>query len=701
MKKRVSLFLCIALLVASLFSMPADAKINVGQGAYGPFWSEQWVTEDTRGLWNGFYVLTADNVLRTDMVATTPGCWTIPGVQNGMVWEGTANACAPSDEADVGYQLNCPEGGRLRIILNGYMEVPGSTGITLAIYKNSFSNQVWPAAGGPQALASGDSVNIDQLVQVRQGDRLFFRFHSNAPVANSPLFRFQDFHVTWETSDQQAGSVIQSFSPQLTSSGGSLTYETPALNLAAKGRGLVRITLSNPSPAAALTLWYTTTDDPAYTTEKSVAVPVTPSQTEARQYLADLSVLYGYTGTVDRLKITADSISSGSMILEKVEILEGGQLVAPFTLSAKTTAASRAYLKSLSSTGRSYFPDGLMGVLPNSDGSYRFIGSNPLAGNQTVALFQGSLDNPFQSLVAEGISVQNTPIGYGPEQYNYVSVGQVYRFSGSECFTILHLERYFDNTMAWDASGNRSHANNSYFAASLGLGYSPDNGTTWYYAGEIATHTCESIHRYYGFGEQLPTAITQVAYSLDVGNGPFIVKDGYVYVYFIDFKADYSQTISVMRAPLNAVIQTARAKSTARQANLFTKYYNGGFTESAINGESTSVVDGACPPNFMSVIYSSYLDQYVLARCSSPAYATNDGDIVLNLSADPTDFRGRNYYIDASPRGSQYPTLVATGGANPSFETGQSVYLYYIDAPRDDRFLWDKADVVRRLITFD
>ena len=33
-------------------------------------------------------------------------------------------------------------------------------------------------------------------------------------------------------------------------------------------------------------------------------------------------------------------------------------------------------------------------------------------------------------------------------------------------------------------------------------------------AGEIATHTCESIHRYYGFGEQLPTAITQVAYNL-------------------------------------------------------------------------------------------------------------------------------------------------------------------------------------------
>ena len=172
-------------------------------------------------------------------------------------------------------------------------------------------------------------------------------------------------------------------------------------------------------------------------------------------------------------------------------------------------------------------------------------------------------------------------------------------------------------------------------------------------------------------------------------------------MYFIDQNPQLDYSISVMRAPLNDVIRTARAKSTARQGSLFKKYYNGGFTESAIAGKSTNVIDDECPPNFMTVIYSTYLKKYVLARCSSPAYGTNDGDIVMNISADPTDFRGKNYYIDASTRGSQYPTLVATEGANPSFETGKSVYLYYIDAPRDDRFLWDKADVVRRLITFD
>ena len=496
-------------------------------------------------------------------------------------------------------------------------------------------------------------------------------------------------------------TVIKAFQPNKTQSADRLTYETPSLNLASKGRGLVRITVKNTSYATKLTVYFTTKEDPNYTLQKSIDTSIDFGSAASKQYLVDLSDLYGFTGTIDKVKIITGAIHDGSLTLEKVELLEGGELIAPFTLSDKTVVADRAYMKSLSPSGKSLFPDGVMGVLSNGDGTYNFFSSNPLSGDKTVGIFKGTLDNPVKTMVLENGGVENTPIGYGMEEYNYVSVGQVYRFSGSECFTILHLERHFDDTMAWDKNGNRTHANNTYFAASLALGYSPDNGMTWYYAGEIATHNSESIHRYYGFGEQQPTSISEVSYSRDIGNGPFIVKDGYVYVYFIDQNPQLDYSISVMRAPLNDVIRTARAKSTARQGSLFKKYYNGGFTESAIAGKSTNVIDDECPPNFMTVIYSTYLKKYVLARCSSPAYGTNDGDIVMNISADPTDFRGKNYYIDASTRGSQYPTLVATEGANPSFETGKSVYLYYIDAPRDDRFLWDKADVVRRLITFD
>ena len=51
----------------------------------------------------------------------------------------------------MGYQLNCPEGGRLRIILKGYMEVPGSTYITVNVCKTKHLTNT-RASGSDDAL---------------------------------------------------------------------------------------------------------------------------------------------------------------------------------------------------------------------------------------------------------------------------------------------------------------------------------------------------------------------------------------------------------------------------------------------------------------------------------------------------------------------------------------------------------------------
>ncbi len=204
MKKRLSVLLGAIFLIGALLPMTVAAQINVGEGVYAPYWSDTWTTDETRGMWKGFYILKEDNTLRTDLVAKSGGEWGIPGQQNGMIWEGNANACAPSDEADVGYMLNCLEGGKLQIVLKGFMEVPGCTEITLGIYKNNFNTQVWPTSGGAQTLGEGQSVDIDLVTTVKQGDKLFFRFHSNVEVANAPHFRFRDFHVVWKSSDQQS-----------------------------------------------------------------------------------------------------------------------------------------------------------------------------------------------------------------------------------------------------------------------------------------------------------------------------------------------------------------------------------------------------------------------------------------------------------------------------------------------------------------
>lgn len=503
---------------------------------------------------------------------------------------------------------------------------------------------------------------------------------------------------TQPTEPESPYDVIKFYTPEITLESGRLSYDTPHIGTHTNGLGYVGITLKNTSKANSLTVYFTTDEDPNFTIQKSVTVEIDIEEPTSMLYVVDISELYGFTGTLENIRVLSSAIYGGALTLEKVEIYDGGALIPPFTLSDEVLIATRDEMKASSAVGISFYPDGIMSALSNGDGTYTFISSGPLTGKDTVTAYIGTLEDPVQKMHYEARVVQNSPFGYGLNEFNYVSVGQAYRFEGSECFTILHLEHHFDSNHGFSEDGVRTSENNAGFIASLALGYSPDNGDTWYYCGEIATHSCESIHPYYGFGSQAPDWMQYP--PRDAGNGPFVVKDGYVYVYMIDYDVSYKMSLAVLRADLNEVIAAARAKKTEQLPYLFKKFYNGSFSEPAIAGKSTGVIDEECPPNFASIIYSTYLQKYVLARCSSPAYATNDGDIVLNISDDLTNFRGNNYYIDADPMGSQYPTLLAPAGEDPTFVTDDTVYLYYISAVRDDRFLWDKADIVRRTITF-
>ena len=491
-------------------------------------------------------------------------------------------------------------------------------------------------------------------------------------------------------------TVVKSFSPG-SSSTSRLTYTTPVLNLGTKGLGYVRLRIKNTSAALSVTVFFITTEDNRYSTAKSVQVGLDIGNTAYKDYIADLSDCYGFTGNITNIKVESSVIFDGSMTLERLDICKGGALPQPFTISAMQTVATRAQIKSLSG-GSSFFPDGIMGILPAAGNTFDFISSSPLNSMKSVAIFNGTANQPTQRLVVKDVAVQNTPNGYKYQQYNYVSTGQVYRFSGNECLTILHLERYFNKAGSYSDGDGTRPTGQDWYIASLALGYSPDNGRSWFYAGEVATHECESIHQYYGMSAH---PINGKPMSRDIGNGPFIIKDGYLYVYLIDHNAQYAQTISVMRAPLNDTIAAARAKSTARNTTLFKKYHGGSFSQPGINGKSDTIIDGECPPNFMSIIYSTHLKKYILARCAAPQYSSNLGDIVMNISADPLNFKGANYYVDASLRGQNYPTLMGTTDSNPAFETGKSVYLFYVDAEASDAFLWDIANIVRREITFD
>ncbi len=194
--------LCVLTLLLGLSITASAAEINPVDGIYGPVWSPQWTSQYPDGMWQGFYILKSDNTLRTDLIAKSTGEWSVPGGGWATIWEGN-NIIAPSDTADVGYILNCVEGGEVEITVNAYMETPGCTEVTFGIYKNGFgsANRIYPASGGEETLASGDELNISEVIKVEKGDKLYFRWHSPVEVANSPRCRFRDIHVRWLTVD--------------------------------------------------------------------------------------------------------------------------------------------------------------------------------------------------------------------------------------------------------------------------------------------------------------------------------------------------------------------------------------------------------------------------------------------------------------------------------------------------------------------
>lgn len=201
LSKIILAFLCAITLLVAMAGPASAATINVNEGIYQPFWGEEWITEETDGIWKGFYINKSDNTLRTDLVKKTPGDWRAPGSQYAIVWEGI-NVCAPSDHCDVGYLLNCIEGGQIEITLKGYMEVPGCTEVTFGIYKNNFGTMVYPESGSEVVLAEGANLDINMIVNVSKGDKLFFKWHSPVEVANSPSFRFTAFQAVWRSLEE-------------------------------------------------------------------------------------------------------------------------------------------------------------------------------------------------------------------------------------------------------------------------------------------------------------------------------------------------------------------------------------------------------------------------------------------------------------------------------------------------------------------
>jgi hypothetical protein len=207
----------------------------------------------------------------------------------------------------------------------------------------------------------------------------------------------------------------------------------------------------------------------------------------------------------------------------------------------------------------------------------------------------------------------------------------------------------------------------------IGLAWSSDFGNNWTYLGRIISP----------YGDPQP---------FNIEGAPYIVKDGYFYVYFTDSLtgAPDAMGIGIARASVADVIAAAQAGSLGN--SLWHKYYNGSFNQPALGGQSSPIAPWGI--THTQAVHSSYTGKYYLAL-SSMAWKDANGNPVdttvkLYESTDAINWSPSFVVADepgASQRpngGYQYCTLTdPNGGLNG--EVGQYIYVYCEKDPLADQ----------------
>jgi hypothetical protein len=305
--------------------------------------------------------------------------------------------------------------------------------------------------------------------------------------------------------------------------------------------------------------------------------------------------------------------------------------------------------KQRSSAGGSTWPDGNIGAVYNGDGTYDFYGAN---GSKPV-MTTGTLANPGGS--KKSVSITGAP----KKAFKYLSGGPVFADPYSNArLMIYHAE---------EGGGKDFHS-------VLGMAISTDpEGRTFRDLGVIVRPNLTEGHA-------------------EVGGGSFGIVDGHLNVYYTDWMADGTiNQVAVARASITDVLTNA----LAGRGTSFNKYYNGGWTESALGGKSSHVEIGNPGNSWLSISRNDYLDQLVMVSAQGSATGT---DLYMATSSDGVNWGPR--LPVAVDLGEQfYPSILGTG-TDPS-HSGKSFYVYYTDSKKGGWGRWGDSQLFRRSITVD
>lgn len=216
----------------------------------------------------------------------------------------------------------------------------------------------------------------------------------------------------------------------------------------------------------------------------------------------------------------------------------------------------------------------------------------------------------------------------------------------------------------------------------IGLAWSSDGGNDWTYLGRIISP----------FGDVQP---------LNIEGAPYIVKDGYFYVYFTDSLTGVPEPannctqpggpciqaagIGVARAKVSDVIAAAQAGNVG--TNLWQKYYNGSFSQPGLGGQPSAIAPWGI--THTQAVHSSYTGKYYLPL-TFLSWGGIDTSVKLYESTDAVTWTPSLVVADESgasqrPNGGyQYCSMVDRDGA-ANGEVGQYFYVYCEKDPLADQ----------------
>ncbi|QQS61545.1 MAG: hypothetical protein IPN70_01275 [Candidatus Moraniibacteriota bacterium] len=300
--------------------------------------------------------------------------------------------------------------------------------------------------------------------------------------------------------------------------------------------------------------------------------------------------------------------------------------------------------------------DGPLKMLPG--GTYWYATSYVCTGEIRHTQLKGSLDNPYASAIwmkktcnrnASGYCINEVDKGtnfftsFNPSLNDVVALWLVgvYSVGGSEYIGIVHEELV-------------GHSSPGSGKTRIGLAWSNDSGNTWKYLGRIISQLEDPIGNIQG--------------------APYMIKDGYMYVYFHDEKSGAG--VAVARANLGNVISSARAGHVG--TNLWKKYFQGIWSEPGMGGRSDSL--GIQGISHSQIVWSNLTKRYYFAT-SRMSWNQQNTFVKLYESVDGVNWKFSKTIVEepASQQGLdggyQYCTVVSDNASANHIANG-SFYVY-------------------------